>query len=158
VEVLDADGRVCAPGEIGRVVVTPLHNFATPLLRYEIGDEAEAGSPCPCGRGLPVLTRIAGRIADHLTLPSGRTRLADFDHYQFGRIIAIREFQVVQRAVDHIEGRFVVSRPLTAAERADVMAVLEAEFHEGFRIELTFPDSIERTAAGKMRPFISDLA
>ncbi len=45
VEVLDVDGRPCGSGEIGRVIVTPLHNFAMPLLRYEIGDEAEVASP-----------------------------------------------------------------------------------------------------------------
>ena len=48
VEILDAGGTPCQPGEIGRVVVTPLHNFATPLLRYDIGDYAEVGAPCPC--------------------------------------------------------------------------------------------------------------
>ncbi len=64
VEVLGEDGRPCAPGETGRVVVTPLHAFAMPLFRYELGDLAEVGAPCPCGRGLPVLNRIwsgAGR-------------------------------------------------------------------------------------------------
>ena len=45
------------PGEIGRLVVTRLHHFATPLLRYDIGDYAEVGDACPCGRGLPVLRR-----------------------------------------------------------------------------------------------------
>jgi phenylacetate-CoA ligase len=58
VEVLDDQGRPCRPGEAGRVVATPFNNFAMPLLRYEVGDTAEVGAPCPCGRGLPVLTRI----------------------------------------------------------------------------------------------------
>ena len=40
VEILDEAGRPCAPGEIGRVIVSPLHNFAMPLLRYESGDYA----------------------------------------------------------------------------------------------------------------------
>jgi phenylacetate-CoA ligase len=57
-ELLDAAGR---PARAGRVVVTPLHNFATPLLRYDLGDEAEFGPPCACGRALPVLTRISRR-------------------------------------------------------------------------------------------------
>jgi phenylacetate-coenzyme A ligase PaaK-like adenylate-forming protein len=61
VEVLDEEGRPCAPGETGRVVATSLNNFAMPLIRYETGDTAEVGAPCPCGRGLPVLTRIMGR-------------------------------------------------------------------------------------------------
>ena len=81
-EVLRPDGQPCEPGEIGRVVVTPLHNFATPLLRYEIGDEAEFGGPCPCGRGLPVLRRIVGRTFEYVTLPSGRRRRVDTGYYR----------------------------------------------------------------------------
>lgn len=62
VEVLDEEGSPCTPGQIGRVVLTALHSFAMPLLRYAIGDHAEVGAPCPCGRGLPVLSkRIVGR-------------------------------------------------------------------------------------------------
>ena len=60
-EVLDAAGQPCAPGTPGRVVVTPLHNFSMPLLRYALGDLAAWGPPCPCGRGLPVLSRIPAR-------------------------------------------------------------------------------------------------
>ena len=61
VEVLDGDDKPVKPGRVGRLVVTDLHNFATPLIRYEIGDYAEVGEPCPCGRGLPVLKCIQGR-------------------------------------------------------------------------------------------------
>jgi len=58
VEVLNDEGRPCGEGEIGRVVATPLFNLAGPLIRYEIGDFAEAGT-CECGRSLPTLKRIA---------------------------------------------------------------------------------------------------
>lgn len=59
VEVLRDDDSPCEPGEIGRIVVTPLHNAVMPLIRYEIGDYAELGdNTCSCGRGLPVLKRI----------------------------------------------------------------------------------------------------
>jgi len=61
VEVLNARNQPCAPGETGHLVVTPLHNFATPLLRLDTGDDAELGSPCGCGRSLPVLARIRRR-------------------------------------------------------------------------------------------------
>ena len=56
--IVDADNAACGPEQIGRVLITPLHNFAMPLLRYEVGDEARAGHPCPCGRGLPVMLRV----------------------------------------------------------------------------------------------------
>ncbi|MCP3970332.1 MAG: phenylacetate--CoA ligase family protein, partial [Rhodobacteraceae bacterium] len=51
-EVLHRDGRHCTAGETGQVVVTALHNLAMPLIRYAIGDYAEVGEDCPCGRGL----------------------------------------------------------------------------------------------------------
>lgn len=59
-EAMREDGTPSAPDETGRVLVTPLHNLAMPLIRYDIGGAAEVGAPCPCGRGLPVLTRILG--------------------------------------------------------------------------------------------------
>ena len=62
VEVLDEQGKACAPGAVGRIVITTLQNFAMPLIRYDIGDLAELGAPCPCGRGLPVIRRFAGRV------------------------------------------------------------------------------------------------
>lgn len=45
VEILAEDGGPCRSGEIGRVVVTPLHNFAMPLIRYALGDLVEMGAP-----------------------------------------------------------------------------------------------------------------
>ena len=67
VEILDEEGRPCGAGETGRVVATDLHNYGMPLLRYDLGDYAQVGEPCPCGRGLPVLDRVVGRA------PTSRT-------------------------------------------------------------------------------------
>lgn len=73
VEIVRDDGRPCAPGETGDVLVTSLHNTATPLIRYRIGDRAIAPdpAPCTCGRGLPVFGKVAGRTQDFLRMPSG---------------------------------------------------------------------------------------
>lgn len=61
VEVLNSLGRRAAPGERGRIVATPLYQYATPLVRYDTGDEAIVGEPCACGRAALKLTRIFGR-------------------------------------------------------------------------------------------------
>ncbi len=66
VEVLREDGSDCDPFESGRLVITSLRNYATPLIRYEIGDYGELGETCPCGRGLPVLHKINGRVRNML--------------------------------------------------------------------------------------------
>ena len=71
VEVINGQGQACVPGESGRVVVTSLHNLATPLLRYDLGDHATVGEPCPCGRGLPVISQILGRTRNAALSPDG---------------------------------------------------------------------------------------
>ena len=73
-EIVDNQHRPCKQGEVGRVVITALHNFATPLLRYDLGDFAEFGAPCRCGRGLAVIRRILGRIRNRIRLPDGSSR------------------------------------------------------------------------------------
>jgi len=102
VEVIDADGRAGAPGEVGRVVVTPLHNFAMPLLRYELGDFAEVGAACACGRSLPVLRRTLGRTREQLLLPSGDRRLPYVGHAT-ASFPGIIQHQLVQTSLEVVE-------------------------------------------------------
>jgi len=62
-----------APGETGSLLITDLLNHAMPLLRYRIGDMgAWAAGNCPCGRNLPRLEKIAGRVTDFLVGSDGR--------------------------------------------------------------------------------------
>lgn len=69
-EILDNEDKPCEVGDTGRMIVTDLHNFAMPLIRYEIGDDAEVGDVCECGRGLPVLKRIHRQGNDTDPAPS----------------------------------------------------------------------------------------
>ena len=157
VEILDAASNPVPPGASGRVIVTPLHNFATPLLRYELGDEAEAGDQCPCGSGLPLLNRIVGRTLDHLTHPDGRRQQFFLDHYSLSKIRAVKEYQVIQKNLQRIEVLLAVARPLTNEEAATVRAVLVAALGTDFEIDLSYCERIPRTAAGKLPPVRSEL-
>ena len=56
------------------MAITSLHNRVMPLIRYEVGDFAEVGPPCPCGRGLPVIARIMGRVRNCLRFPTKADR------------------------------------------------------------------------------------
>ena len=157
VEVLREDGAPCAPGEIGRVIVTPLHNFAMPLLRYAPGDEAEVASPCACDRTLPALARVVGRSEDFLVLPDGSRRRADMSHYRLSVIPAVREFRLVQRSLHLLVLQLVVSRPLTDEEMATVAQVMVRAVGDMFATEIEIVPALERTAVGKLRAFRSEL-
>lgn len=157
VEVLDEAGRPCAPGEVGSVVVTPLHNFAMPLLRYEIGDRAEVGAPCSCGRGLPVIARILGRAKHDLILPSGARRHAWLGTQEFAENPAIVQHQVVQRSLEELEFRLVVRRPLAPAEEARLAEIVTANLGHSFRVTFRYLDAIPRAPSGRFFEFLSEL-
>src|SRR5262249_3124394 len=74
VEVLSEDGAAAAPGEVGRVVVTPLYGYAMPLIRYALEDMAEvAPTPASCGRAHPTLRRILGRSRNLFRFRNGQS-------------------------------------------------------------------------------------
>ena len=156
-EVLDDADRPCAPGQVGRVVVTPLHNFAMPLLRYELGDFAELGPPCPCGRGLAVLRGIRGRLRHGLRLPDGTTRAPYFGIF-FYRVAAIRQYQAAQVAPDMIELRLVVRRPLTEEEEASLARLVRNDLGGQFRVRFAYVDAIPHLPSGKYEEFRCELA
>lgn len=157
VEVLREDGEPCEPGETGRVVATPLHNFAMPLLRYDIGDLAVAGERCACGRGLPVLQAIAGRVRNMARDRAGRLFQPGFDQSLEETALPVRQAQFIQRAVDAIEMDYVLDRDLTADERARFQAVVARRLPYGFRIKFRRVAEIARSPGGKYESFICAL-
>jgi phenylacetate-CoA ligase len=154
VEVVDDAGRPCPDGTVGRVLVTDLHNLATPLIRYAIDDYAETGPACDCGRGLPVLARILGRTRNMLRLAGGRTRWPSLPSGdELGRIAPVRQFQLVQKDLRQLELTLVVARPLSAQEEARVRAAFIADLGGDFALALSYAASIARTANGKYEDF-----
>jgi phenylacetate-CoA ligase len=154
VEVLRDDGTPCGVGEFGRVVVTPLHNFATVLLRYDVGDYAEVGPPCPCGRGLPVLTRVLGRVRNLLVRPDGTRVWPLFGTWrpEFG---VIRRFQVVQTTSSTLVLRFVADREPTPAERDAMRATLLDACGATFDVTFERANDLPRGPSGKFEDFVS---
>jgi phenylacetate-CoA ligase len=154
-EVLRDDGEPCGPGETGRVVITPLHNFAMPLIRYELGDYAQVGEPCPTGRGLPVLARIAGRVRNMLRDPAGRTRFPSFPPTLWMDVAPIRQARLVQRTLSSIEVQYVMDGGLSAEQGRRLVGALQERLGYPFDITLSRVAEIERQPGGKFEEFLS---
>ena len=155
VEIVDEAGRQVGPGEIGRVVVTPLHNYAMPLVLYLVGDYAECGPPCSCGRGLPVIKKIMGRQRNMLTLPDGRQIWPSFPAHDWAAIGTIRQMQLVQTGPEQIVANLVADRPLNGDEEGRLISFLQERFLHPFAVEIRYLDRIERSKGGKFEDFIS---
>jgi len=155
VEILDEAAEPCAKGEAGHVVVTDLHNFATPIVRYDIGDWAEVGGAGPCGRGLPTLARVLGRQRNLILMPDG-TRHWPLSGFQRVRALApIRQSQFVQVSRERIEVHLAVERPLTSREEDAVRALIEKILGHAFALDFRyFDDRIPSGPGGKFEHFI----
>jgi phenylacetate-CoA ligase len=156
-EVLDANGRPCLPGQTGRVVVTTLHNLLTPFVRYEILDEAEVGSECGCGRGLPVLARVLGKERPVLQLPDGRVKHSSALTIGLWRAGGFHQFQVVQRARDHVVVRVIPDHSWTAEHPSRITGAVHEFFEAQVRVEVDAVDRFELPPSGKLLAVVSEL-
>lgn len=154
-EVIDEQGEPCQPGEIGRVVVTPLHDFVMPLIRYAIGDFAEVGEPCSCGRGLPTLKRIVGRSRNLCVTPDGRSFFPALGSSRWRSVMPVRQVQLVQVTRDTIEVNLVPAKEPTPDQLLKFEQVLAEAFSHQFRFVLKIVDAISRQKNGKFEDFIS---
>lgn len=159
-EILDDDGRVVGPGREGWVTITGLYNFATPFIRYRLGDRAIAGSePCSCGRTLPVIDTILGRARNMLILPDGNLRWPSNKlALGFARFVPFRQFQVVQTTPEHLVLRYVPDDTAPSPDLAGLAAHIREALHPGMSIALEPVATIARAPGGKFEDFVSLVA
>jgi phenylacetate-CoA ligase len=154
-EVLDAEGRPCGPGATGRIALTDLHNYATPLVRYDIGDYAEVAAPCPCGRHLPTWSRILGRHRNLILLPDGSRHWPITGFGSCRDIAPIRQFQVIQHDPHSFEARLVVERSLSESEEDALRGLFHACIGYPFALRFTYvEDRLPVGASGKFEDFV----
>jgi phenylacetate-CoA ligase len=155
VEVLDAAGHAAAPGVEGELVYTSLGNDVFPLIRYRVGDYAVAAADriCSCGRGLPKIAAVRGRITDMLVAPDGTKIHGEFFSHLFYKASAIREFRVLQETLDRV---LVWVVPITPGHvPQDQLGMLDLAFRQVFgrtvELQISIVDAIPRPESGKHR-------
>ncbi len=159
VEVLKSDGTACREGETGRVVATDLRNFATPLVRYDMGDFAEVGPRCSCGRGLPTLSRIFGRERNLVLLPDGTRHWPLVGFCYFREVAPVLQYQLIQDSRNSIELRMVTERVLSQPEEAALAERVQKTLGFAFRVHCTyFAGRLPAGANGKFEEFVCKVA
>lgn len=159
IEVLAPDGSPCRTGEIGRVVITDLLNYASPIVRYENGDYAEVGPVCGCGRGLPTLTRVLGRERNMVRLPDGRSYWPTTGYREFSKVARIWQYQLVQKDQRTLEVRLVVAeRALTPDQERQLSEIITRWIGHLFDLRFVyFEHQIPRHKSGKFEEFICEI-
>jgi phenylacetate-CoA ligase len=155
-EITDDDGRAVPPGELGNVIVTSLHNYVQPFIRYRLGDLAAwdaSGVACACGSRLPRMARIEGRDDDYLVAPNGRrihpsklTVAVKSPCFAHPGAQIYRDYRISQVGPAHVVVQIVPGRDREHFESCSAQGRknLEAVLSTPFRVEL----EVERIGAG----------
>jgi len=154
VRVVDPSGRDIAPGQRGELVITNLTNCAMPVIHYRLGDLVTLGTgPCVCGRTLPLISDIDGRLDDLIARPGGAWihALALLPGLQ--AVPGVRQVQVIQDDLEDFRLRVVWARtsdqdPVRLHSR--MAAVLGDRVH--VRVEPV--EMLEQEPSGKVKTVI----
>lgn len=156
VEIIKPDGTPAAQGETGKILITDIHNFATPIVRYEIGDWAEAGGACRCGRGLHTINKILGRQRNLLVKPDGTKHWPLIGHYGFRDIANIKQYQLIQHTTDRLELRLQVEPSLTPEQESAVRDLVLDKLGYAFDLAITqYTSKLPIGKNGKFDEFVS---
>jgi phenylacetate-CoA ligase len=139
------------------VLLTNLFNYAMPLLRYEVGDIVEtAGETCLCGRTLPALRRVVGRIRRPLEFADGvRVRPhAAVIAAGVPDLLPAKQFQIVQVAIDCFEIRYVPQNAMDQPDTENIRRRFREMVHPSVDVRLVPVTEIARGPRGKYQDFI----
>jgi phenylacetate-CoA ligase len=152
------DGQPISPGELGEIVVTRLDNFAMPFIRYRSGDLGVMGaSSCDCGRSLPLLQKIEGRVQDAILTADGRILSGLFFAHMMKDCPDVKEFQVHQLVMDQLRILIVLREERPFLSRARIERIIRQYMGNSMKIIFEIRDSIPLTRNGKRRVTVSHL-
>jgi len=142
------DDEHVAPGERGEILITDLTKYGMPFIRYKIGDVGRfSNEVCPCGRGLPLMRSIEGRIQDIVFTPSGK-----FIGLGVGFIfqdLSIEQFQLVQKTKGELVVRIVKDQRYPEVDTQFILDQLRKYLGADMKLEVEFVDKIPATRSGK---------
>ncbi|MBN2142596.1 phenylacetate--CoA ligase family protein [Candidatus Woesearchaeota archaeon] len=156
IEVVSRDGKVLKGKDKkhGRLIITNLTSFAMPFIRYDTEDYGvPSDRTCTCGRGLPLLENIEGRVSDFILMPNGKELSYLFFNYFFEQYGAyLRQFQVIQDRKDHLLLRLVVTKKYNLEKEGEIIRGIKNKTGRKMRLTISKVKRIEPEKSGKTRP------
>lgn len=153
IEFIKDDGSPSEPGEPGKIVVTDLYNQAMPLIRYQVEDiGVPTDRKCDCGRGLPLMEGVVGRVADFLRKRDG-SQVAGISLIEntLTKYPGLDQLQIIQNSLDEFIVNIVPGKLFSVDTVDSLCNYLASVFDGGIKISTNLLENIEKEASGKYR-------
>lgn len=157
-EILNKDGSQTKEGHVGKVVVTSLINSSMPLIRYDIGDFAQVGPACSCGRGQATIKNILGRERHFIRLRNGDRVRPITDLLDMKTFSLMRQFQYIQTDYEDMTFKYISDNPLNDKNHAAIKKSIDRMLPISFNIKFERVKEIPRNAGGKFDDIICEIS
>lgn len=161
-EIVDDNNIPVPDGKPGRVLITVLHSYSSPIIRYDIGDIAiKTNTQCSCGVNLSTLGSIEGRTCDVVIGPNYEVYHSIIFYYIIKNLTlkygGIKQFKVHQYKIDELEIKIVKENEFKSEADTFIRAQIREKFGNAMKLNINYVDCIERNISGKLRDFETDL-
>lgn len=158
-EVVNERGKKCEPGELGEIVITDLDEYTFPMIRYKTGDLGVMNNEkCTCGRGLPLLKSIEGRVFDLVIGSNGNMVGGTFWTLLKHKIKGWGKFQIIQDKLNHVKVIVEDNREINDDFEVELKKIINEKLGNDMDIEITLVDKIPLTNTGKHRWIVSKIS
>lgn len=146
-------GGIPVLDEDGDIIVTSLHNYAMPFLRYRIGDRGRlTAKKCPCGRGFPLLETVLGRGMESLITKDGRIISPIFLITKLGAVLnidQIKKYQLIQNDYSKITLKIIPRSEVTPGHQQEITTHLKSIMGHDCEVKFNLVEDIPTTKSGK---------
>lgn len=159
VEIINSNGEQCETGELGEVVITELDEYAFPLIRYKIGDIGVlSNNLCSCGRGLPLLKTIEGRVFDLIIGENGNMVGGTFWTLLKHKINGWDKFQIIQEKKGQVHIIVENNSEIKDDFNIRLIKIVKEKLGDNMKVKVDIVDKIPLTKTGKFRWVISKIS
>ncbi len=142
--------RLAPTGANGRVIISNLHNYSQPLLRYEIGDVGSlATRKCNCGSDLPWFSHLKGRVTDYFIKQDKTLVHGEFFTHLFYFRQWVGQFRVTQQDFKKLLIEVVKSDKPDPADIQEITTKIKFMMGQDCRITWKYVSHIDSSNQGK---------
>jgi len=157
IEFLDEENEPVKTGELGKIVITDLSSYASPLIRYDIGDMGRpSDKTCSCGVQLPLMEIVEGRKEDFIRTKEGKLIHAAYLCYTL-KDDTVNEFKMYQKDIHTLHVQIVRSPSFNSSSEKILDQKLRTALGNDMKISFEYLDRIPREVSGKLRYFVSEI-
>jgi phenylacetate-CoA ligase len=157
-EILDNDYNAVPCGKLGKLILTGLHNYGMPLIRYEIGDiSAFKRERCACGRTLPLLEPVTTKAEDIVVTSDGKLISSSVLTHPFKPMHNIEKSQIIQEDYGRLLIKIVRRPGYSDSDSQQLVHAMRQRVGDHMHISVEFVEDIPVGRNGKYRWVISKL-